>query len=520
MASNMTEEEALRWSSFTTDTNLTPDTFIVFQDMDKTHSDMVDRYYVLKNKQYTTDAEKTEMTQLEVNLQEYLPTSDVWNKLCACIMTMQIFMRDGIVIFMNQQKEEFMNIIKNYSDKGNWIGTTTYSTGNLVRRNGNGFLSKVDNNLNHEPNNEVSNDDYWIKFTIKGDKGDPSLNISIKKGTDGTANYDPLTTYNIGDACVYNHRLYYCLVDGTIGIMVTDTTKWACADKIWIGTDEPLDHFVIWWDTNVGQNVLKRYSDNNEWVSQNVKASDVLIVDSGNLYTSINVEGALQEVMTKVNTIDLTASKVNVIDSANLYTGTNAETCLAEAMTKINTAQARADSAFTYANNGKTSVTGVVGNVSSGNTFTQITNEIQIDKNTLATNLNNKGVSASNGDTLRNLASLVGNITIQSLGGVKRVKDSITVAGSSTSFTISGFNFTPLAVLCSGGYTDTHYFSYENYYYMDGIGLGFRLHGNVGSTSSLDKEGGVTISNGSVTITHPVAYSSLDLITYKYEIYG
>jgi len=417
MAKYMTDDLVPSWSTFTTDNDLNLDTFIVFQDVDKAHSDMIERYYTLKNKLYTTDAEKTEMTQLAVNLQEYLPTSDTWNKLCASIRGMQMFMRDGIVIFVEEKQAEINKIISNYSEKGDWNGVTSYSIGNFVRHGQFLFLSKVDNNLNHEPNNEVSTDTYWMRFMIKGDKGDPSLNISIKKGVDGSGNFDNTIEYNTGDACVYNHRLYYCIKDGTVGINPSDTTKWACGDKIWVGTDEPTDNGVIWWDTNIGVNVFKRYSDNNVWVAQNVKASDITIVDSGNLYASNNVESALAEVMNKVNTIDLTASKVAVVDSANLYTGVNAETCFAEVMNKANSALSQATSAFTSANNGKTSIANVVGIVTGSNTFSEIANEIQTDKNILATNLVSKGVLASGNDTLRNLVGLVSNITLQTMGG-------------------------------------------------------------------------------------------------------
>ena len=128
-------------------------------------------------------------------------------------------------------------------------------------------------------------------------------------------------------------------------------------------------------------------------------------------FNSGNVEGALIELKVAINNIDLTASKIKVVDSGGLYTGTNAETCLAEVMNKVKTAQARADSAFTSANNGKTSVASVVGNLTSSNTFSQITSEIQTNKNILATNLTNKGVTASGNDTLRNLVGLVDNIT-------------------------------------------------------------------------------------------------------------
>ena len=226
MATYMTDDLVPRWSTFTTDDNLNPDTFIVFQDVDKAHSDMIDRYYVLKNKTFTTDAEKSEMTSLAVSLQEYLPTSDTWNKLCACVRGMQMYMRDGIVIFVEQKQAEINEIISNYSEKGIWDKDTNYKTGNFVKHGEFLFLSKVDNNLNHEPNNEVLSDTYWMRFLIKGDKGDPSLNISIKKGTDGSANYDNTITYNTGDACVYNNRLYYAKIDGVIGINPSDGTKW------------------------------------------------------------------------------------------------------------------------------------------------------------------------------------------------------------------------------------------------------------------------------------------------------
>lgn len=322
MATYMTDDLVPNWSTFTTDDNLNLDTFIVFQDVDKAHSVMIDRYYDLRNKAYTTDAEKSEMTQLEVTLQEYLPTSDTWNKLCACIRGMQMYMRDGIVIFTEQKQAEINKIISNYSEKGDWNATTTYVIGNFVRHGEYLFLSKVDDNLNHEPNNEVSTDTYWMKFMIKGDKGDPSLNISIKKNSTNGSEWDNVTTYNVGDACVFNHRLYYCLIDGTLGIAVTDTIKWACADKIWVGIDTPLDNSVVWWDTNSGQNVFKRYSDNNIWVTQNVKASDMIILDSANYFTSNNVEGALVELKNSIDIISLLTNRVQMIENkiANTHT--------------------------------------------------------------------------------------------------------------------------------------------------------------------------------------------------------
>lgn len=299
MATNMTDTDALRYSSFTTDENLTPDDFILYKDIDKDHKDMIKRYYTLKDKTFITDTEKLEMTQLLTNLEEYMITSDAFNKLCACVRTMQMFMRDGIVIFIDQQKSELIELMQSYKKVGIWSSEISYKIGNVVTYSGYSFLSKIGNNLNNPPNIEATEDDYWLKLTIKGDKGDPSLNISIKKGTDGSANYDNTVLYNTGDACIYEHRLYYALVNGIIGITPTDNTKWACADKVVVDAKEPTDQYVVWWDTSSGNNTFKRYNNNtNIWTEQSIKGMNVSLIDNGNKFVNKNVEGALSQLAT------------------------------------------------------------------------------------------------------------------------------------------------------------------------------------------------------------------------------
>lgn len=467
------------YTKFTQENNLTlDDDIIVVQDISAEDMIKMDRLEILSKKIYPTEAEKSEMTQLKVDLITYMPTANTINKIGGMLYGMQVYLKEGVVIFINQQKQELIDIVNNHKYMGVYVPLTNYTQGNMVMFDGYGFISKVNENIGHTPNKEAIDDGYWIRFTIKGEKGDPSLNISIKKGADGSGNFDNTITYNTGDACIYDHRLYYCIKDGTVGINPTDTTKWAFGEKIWIGTTSPTDHSVVWWDTTVGQNVFKRYSDNNVWVAQNVKASDITIVDSSNLYVSNNVESALTEVMNKVNNIDLTASKVTVVDSSNLYNGANAETCFAEVMNKVNVAQARADSAFTSANNWKTSIAGVVGgNITSSNTFTEIANEVQADKNILASNLVAKGVSASSGDTLRNLSGLVNNISLSSMGGKKFKSGQASSSNSSPSIiftrkdgstsslnnyiTVTGLDFKPDIIITwyagNGSYSPNFY---------------------------------------------------------------
>lgn len=435
MSNIMTKEIAERYSKFTTDEDLTLDDFIVFEDIDVEHITMMNRYNTLLNKTFTTDAEKAEMTTLLTQLESYMPTSDTWNKLCACMLNMQMFIRDGIVIFIKEKQEEFNGIIANYKYIGDWDSITNYSTGNGVRHNGFGFLSISNNNTGNEPNAELPNDDYWVRYTIKGDKGDPSLNISYK------GDYVSTTTYNLGDACTYNKIMYYAKVNGVVGILPTDQTKWAYVNNVVVSDTQPVDTHIIWWDTTT--NKFKRYTSNLKWEAQMVNASDLLITDSANLFTATNVEDALVELKTSINSI---TNKLNLLTEDNNQipywrgkkigtTNANEISLLSISGMSSTNVQSGISELFQYANNGKTSIANVVGAVTGSNTHTQIANEIQTDKNILANNLVSKGVSASGSSNLRMLSGLVGNITIESLGGINF--KSGTVSGSIT------LNFTP-----------------------------------------------------------------------------
>ena len=66
---------------------------------------------------------------------------------------------------------------------------------------------------------------------------------------------------------------------------------------------------------------------------------------------------------------------------------------------------------FTFANDGKTGVATVVGSpATAGDTFSQLVTHIQNAKNTMATNLSNKGVSASGTEALQALANKIANV--------------------------------------------------------------------------------------------------------------
>ncbi|MBR2756539.1 MAG: tail fiber protein [Exiguobacterium sp.] len=117
---------------------------------------------------------------------------------------------------------------------------------------------------------------------------------------------------------------------------------------------------------------------------------------------------------------------------------------------------------FTFANDGKTKWSSVIGSpLASSDTFTQMQTKTQTIKNTLATNLTNKGQSSTGTETLTALANKVANVsTGKKVASGSGWSSSNTVTnitgtdGSSYYFEVSGLDFQPDLVLIwnSSGY--------------------------------------------------------------------
>ncbi|MBY6778503.1 phage tail protein [Clostridium botulinum] len=138
-----------------------------------------------------------------------------------------------------------------------------------------------------------------------------------------------------------------------------------------------------------------------------------------------DIEAQVKEIANKVDNIKIadgtttTKGIVKLNNATNSTSQIEAATPLAvkTAYDKGNEALNKANQAFQYANNGKTTIANVIGNVSGNNTHAEIANRIQTDKNTAATNLSNKGVSASGNEALASLVGKIANISIQGMGG-------------------------------------------------------------------------------------------------------
>ncbi|WP_195841310.1 hypothetical protein [Clostridium botulinum] len=151
-----------------------------------------------------------------------------------------------------------------------------------------------------------------------------------------------------------------------------------------------------------------------------------------------NNDTSMKDIVNKVDNIDLNASKINLTTISGM---------------SAKNVQAGIQELFTFASNGKTVVTGKVGNVSGNNTFNEIANRIQTDKNTAAANLNAKNVSASGNETLASLVGKIANITVAGMGG-KRFTSGNTNFDGTTDIRFQRVNkdFQP-----ESGYSNTYY---------------------------------------------------------------
>lgn len=141
-----------------------------------------------------------------------------------------------------------------------------------------------------------------------------------------------------------------------------------------------------------------------------------------------NLQNQIDNINSELDSMELVDTSVQITDANNHFTATTLDGALEEL--------------FTSANNGKTSVANAIGSPSTATeTFIQLANDISTHKNTMATNLTNKGQSSTGTESLSSLASKIANIAL----GKKWASG--TLAGGGSTLTISNLNFRPSFII-------------------------------------------------------------------------
>ena len=186
----------------------------------------------------------------------------------------------------------------------------------------------------------------------------------------------------------------------------------------------------------------------------------------------------LNDTLTSTSTVQAaTANAVKEVnDKVNEHSADNAAHGIGNRSALLTTAKDTIVNAinelFTSANNGKSSIAAVIGSpATSGDTFATLANHIQNAKNTMATNLTNKGTSASGTETLQSLADKIANVNTGKPFATGSL--SFYTVGSDVAVETSVLGFTPIFLMFDFYFTSFHSYGWKWYY--DPTGL---LNGN------------------------------------------
>jgi len=185
------------------------DSFITFTNLQATDLINYKRYVELKEKQDRTPAETDEMNSLLNSLRNKIPLAEDFNKLAEAISSVQAFFKSDVDGYITQKQNEFDATISKFTFKGEYNSTVTYQKWNTITYNGESFISKQDNNLNHTPVGDI-NDAWWFKIAARGAQGPqgiPGTGLRYK----GIWNVS--TQYFVDDAVQYGGQLFACLQD-------------------------------------------------------------------------------------------------------------------------------------------------------------------------------------------------------------------------------------------------------------------------------------------------------------------
>ena len=199
------------------------------------------RYQELYLKESLSPNEQTELNNLTIVLRPYMPDVEHLNFVGDVLVNTQKFFKNGVEPYIEEKKLDFQAEVDKLTYRGEWQPNTQYYKKNVVTSGGEGFIAKVDS-INQAPPSAT----YWGKIAQKGEKGDPSLNISFKGA------YDSAMAYTLGDAVTYGGLWYYAK-QNTKGNPPTNADYWELqTNQVLVSDTEPFDNRIVGWiDTSI-----------------------------------------------------------------------------------------------------------------------------------------------------------------------------------------------------------------------------------------------------------------------------
>ena len=149
-----------------------------FLDVTSRDGDLLQQYKLYIQQNDMTNARRV-FSQIE-NADRKIISANKMNKIRDALIALEVFYKTDIVNYTNQKELEWKDIIDMFKFKGLYSNSVIYDVNNIVA-----YADKGDNhlyiktNINNKAGIIPTDERYWRKITVKGEKGDPPTGSTI-----------------------------------------------------------------------------------------------------------------------------------------------------------------------------------------------------------------------------------------------------------------------------------------------------------------------------------------------------
>lgn len=191
----------------------------------------------LKGKSVLTNDEQTEMLALTNSLKDYLITPETFNKFQDTLVAVEQFFYDNVQGFIEDKQVIWGTYINSFRYIGTWTSGVSYKFQNMVTDSlGNLYICKEDHIASVTPSSDAVK---WQQASAKGAKGDTGLNALYKGEWVSTTAYAIGDVVRFGRTVSNDGVDYISIKAGTGQSPATATTYWAIYNKLFVGTERP-----------------------------------------------------------------------------------------------------------------------------------------------------------------------------------------------------------------------------------------------------------------------------------------
>lgn len=144
------------------------------------------------------------LAQIPSATQKIITATDL-NKLSQASLAIERFYKTDIEPYLENQQQEWQNIISQFNYVGNWTSGTQYQENNIVSYTVSGltmlFIATSTPPVGSNPNNTA----YWRVLTIQGQQGVSGVGLSYRQDWSSSA------SYATNDAVTYNNAVWMAL---------------------------------------------------------------------------------------------------------------------------------------------------------------------------------------------------------------------------------------------------------------------------------------------------------------------